>query len=124
MGMQPHAKETQIETHALSRPLATVLLADSFREESLKELEVLGCQADLNPALSDDALLSTIAENKPDILVVRSTKVTVEMMDASERLSLIIGMIWSRAMSPLLVRMIIIRSLSICRRKGTLKVML
>ncbi len=88
--MQPHAKETQIETHALSRPLATVLLADSFREESLKELEVLGCQADLNPALSDDALLSTIAENKPDILVVRSTKVTVEMMDASERLSLII----------------------------------
>jgi len=88
--MQSRVIETQNEVRAASSPSAIVLLADAFREESLKELEIIGCQTELNPTLSGEALISAIAENKPDILVVRSTKVTVEMMEASERLSVII----------------------------------
>ncbi|MBL6998057.1 MAG: hydroxyacid dehydrogenase [Phycisphaerales bacterium] len=67
-----------------------VLLADAFRSESVVELEVLGCQTELQPSLSGDELVAAISKKKPDILVVRSTKVTAEMMDASERLSVII----------------------------------
>ena len=75
---------------ASSNPSPTVLLADSFQPKGIERLELLGCNVLCNPALKDESLASAIADTHPDILVVRSTKVTKEMMDASERLSVII----------------------------------
>ena len=67
-----------------------VLLADSFQASGIEQLESMGCIVELEPSLQGDSLLAAISEKNPDILVVRSTKVTTEMMDASDRLGLII----------------------------------
>ena len=67
-----------------------VLLADSFQEEAIVKLESLGCLVELDSSLMEESLTEAISEKSPDILVVRSTKVRAEMMDASERLSIII----------------------------------
>ncbi|MBC8200792.1 MAG: hydroxyacid dehydrogenase [Planctomycetes bacterium] len=76
---------------SLSDPqLAVVLLADSFRPRGLEALESLGCEVILDPSLKDDALVEAIANTNPDILVVRSTKITAQMLDASENLSVVI----------------------------------
>jgi len=75
---------------AFSAQSTFVLLADAFHSEKVVELEALGCQSALEPSLSGDELVAAISEKTPDILVVRSTKVTAEMMGASERLSVII----------------------------------
>jgi D-3-phosphoglycerate dehydrogenase len=71
-------------------PLAVVLLADSFRPKGLEALGSLGCEIVLDPSLKDGALVEAIAATNPDILVVRSTKVTAQMLDASENLSVVI----------------------------------
>ena len=42
------------------------------------------------PSLNDEALRGVIASEKPHVLVVRSTKVSVEMMDANPGLELIV----------------------------------
>tara|TARA_B100000959_G_scaffold265185_1_gene306438 strand:- start:1431 stop:2681 length:1251 start_codon:yes stop_codon:yes gene_type:complete len=73
-----------------SKSSAAILLADSFREQGLVALGECGCEIVMDPSLKDGALVEAIAATNPDILVVRSTKVTSEMMCASERLSLIV----------------------------------
>jgi D-3-phosphoglycerate dehydrogenase / 2-oxoglutarate reductase len=75
---------------ASSKPSAVVLLADSFRQQGLEALESCGCEIVLDPSLKESALVEAIAATDPDVLVVRSTKVTEEMLDASERLSVIV----------------------------------
>jgi D-3-phosphoglycerate dehydrogenase len=75
---------------ASDKPNSVILLADSFREQGLQALQSFGCEIVLNPALKDEALVEAIKSTCPDILIVRSTKVTEEMMDACERLSLIV----------------------------------
>jgi D-3-phosphoglycerate dehydrogenase len=67
-----------------------VLLADSFQAKGIERLESIGCIVEFEPTLTGDALLDTIAKKQPTVLVVRSTKVSEEMMDASDSLSLII----------------------------------
>lgn len=69
---------------------AVILLADSFREQGLYALEKLGCTVVLDPALKDAALVDALAKVNPDVLVVRSTKVSKEMLSAAGRLSLIV----------------------------------
>jgi D-3-phosphoglycerate dehydrogenase len=59
-----------------------VLLADKFEKSGQDGLVSIGCDVSYQPDLKDDALVSAIAETKPDVLVVRSTKVTEAMMDA------------------------------------------
>jgi D-3-phosphoglycerate dehydrogenase len=76
---------------SLSDPhLAVVLLADSFRPKGLEALGSLGCEVILDPSLKDGALVEAIENTNPDILVVRSTKITAQMLDASENLSVVI----------------------------------
>ena len=70
--------------------LAVVLLADSFRPKGMEALGSLGCEVILDSSLKDGALVEAIANTNPDILVVRSTKITAEMLDASENLSVVI----------------------------------
>ena len=75
---------------APTNPASVVLLADSIQPQGIVELESLGCYVEFDPSLKDESLLDAIAKKNPDILLVRSTKVSEAMMDASERLSLII----------------------------------
>ena len=69
---------------------ASVLLADAFCANGVEELSSIGCTVILEPSLQEDALVDAISSMKPDILVVRSTRVTSTMLDASERLSVVI----------------------------------
>lgn len=59
-----------------------VLIADKFEQSGQDGLKAIGCEVSFQPDVKDDALVAAIGETKPDALVVRSTKVTEEMMDA------------------------------------------
>ncbi len=59
-----------------------VLVADKFEESGRSGLQALGCEVSYQPDLKDDALVAAIRELRPDILVVRGTKVTEGMLDA------------------------------------------
>ena len=65
-----------------------LLIADKLEHEPLAELEILGVDVVHDPALSADDLPGAIED--VDILVVRSTQVTAEAIEAARSLSLII----------------------------------
>ena len=52
-----------------------VLVADKFEQSGLHGLAALGCEVFSDPGLKDHALAERVAELKPDVLIVRSTKV-------------------------------------------------
>jgi D-3-phosphoglycerate dehydrogenase len=52
-----------------------VLVADKFEQSGLDGLAAAGCEVVSDPSLKDEALLGAIARQRPDVLVVRSTKV-------------------------------------------------
>jgi D-3-phosphoglycerate dehydrogenase len=59
-----------------------VLIADKFEQSGRDGLQAIGCDISYQPDLKDDSLVSAIAMEKPDVLVVRGTKVTEPMLDA------------------------------------------
>ena len=59
-----------------------VLIADKFEQSGHDGLQAIGCDISYQPDLKDDSLVSAIAKEKPDVLVVRGTKVTEPMLDA------------------------------------------
>jgi D-3-phosphoglycerate dehydrogenase len=61
-----------------------VLIADTFEESGRAALESLGCQVDYRPELKDAELAAAIATTDAGVLVVRSTKVTGEMLAAGK----------------------------------------
>lgn len=60
-----------------------VLVADKFEEIGLEGLKNLGLEVIYEPNLKDDSLRDRLAETAAHILVVRSTKVTAEMIEAA-----------------------------------------
>jgi D-3-phosphoglycerate dehydrogenase len=66
-----------------------VLIADKFEQSGRDGLAAINCKVSYQPDLKDEALVAAIREAKPDVLVVRSTKVTAAMLDAGS-LSLIV----------------------------------
>lgn len=58
-----------------------VLIADKFEQSGRDGLQALGCDISYEPDLKDEALVAAIAGVRPDVLVVRSTKVTEPMLD-------------------------------------------
>lgn len=58
-----------------------VLIADKFEQSGLDGLRVIGCEVSYQPELKDESLAEAIGQTKPDVLVVRSTKVTEAMLD-------------------------------------------
>jgi D-3-phosphoglycerate dehydrogenase len=66
-----------------------VLVADKFEKTGLDGLAAAGCDVAYAPELNDAALTAAIASSGADVLVVRGTRVTAEMLDAG-RLSLIV----------------------------------
>lgn len=59
-----------------------VLVADKFSEAGLEELRRAGAEVSYDPDLVDDALAAAVARDKPEILVVRSTRVTQAVLEA------------------------------------------
>src|SRR5467141_2994192 len=59
-----------------------ILLADKFEQSGRDGLQAIGCEISYQPDLKDDSLVSAIAKEKPDLLVVRGTKVTEPMLAA------------------------------------------
>jgi D-3-phosphoglycerate dehydrogenase len=59
-----------------------VLIADKFEQSGRAGLQAIGCEVAFQPDLKDDALVAAIGEHKPDVLVVRGTKVTEPMLAA------------------------------------------
>jgi len=66
-----------------------VLIADKFEQSGRDGLQAIGCEISFQPDLKDDALVEAIGTAKPDVLVVRGTKVT-ELMLAAGPLKLIV----------------------------------
>src|SRR3977135_2249491 len=59
-----------------------VLIADKFEQTGRDGLQAIGCETSYQPDLKDDSLVEAIRQGKPDVLVVRGTKVTEPMLDA------------------------------------------
>jgi D-3-phosphoglycerate dehydrogenase len=59
-----------------------VLIADKFEQSGREGLQAIGCEVVFQPDLKDDAMVAAIVEHKPDVLVVRGTKVTEPMLAA------------------------------------------
>jgi D-3-phosphoglycerate dehydrogenase len=59
-----------------------ILIADKFEESGRIGLRTLGCEISFQPDRKDDSLVEAIAKEKPDVLIVRGTKVTDPMLAA------------------------------------------
>src|SRR5580700_7292335 len=59
-----------------------VLIADKFEPAGVDGLKAAGCEVTYQPGLKDDALAEAVGRMGPDILVVRSTKVTEAILAA------------------------------------------
>jgi D-3-phosphoglycerate dehydrogenase len=58
-----------------------VLVADPFEESGLESLRSAGLDVIFEPGLKDDELGATLRDSRAEVLIVRSTRVTAEMMD-------------------------------------------
>ncbi len=59
-----------------------VLIADKFEQSGQDGLRAIGCDISYQPDLKDESLVKAIRETMPDVIVVRSTRVTEPMLDA------------------------------------------
>jgi len=59
-----------------------VLIADKFEQSGRDGLQTIGCEISFHPDLKDEALVEAIGAHKPDVLIVRGTKVTEQMLAA------------------------------------------
>src|SRR3712207_8473074 len=59
-----------------------VLIADKFEQSGRDGLEAAGCEFSYQPDVKDEALVEAVRSYAPDVLVVRSTKVTEPMIEA------------------------------------------
>src|ERR1035438_7821246 len=59
-----------------------VLIADEFEQSGRDALHAMGCEVDFAPKLKDETLVAEVAQFRPDVLVVRSTKVSEAVLAA------------------------------------------
>jgi D-3-phosphoglycerate dehydrogenase len=67
-----------------------MLIADSFESWGVEQLRALSTTLMHDPSLKGDALRARLTEFDPDVLIVRSTKVTADALSSVRRLRLII----------------------------------
>src|SRR5690242_12360966 len=60
-----------------------VLVADKFEKSGLDGLKALGCEVLYEPDLSGEELRRAMAECRPEILIVRSTRVDAPVIEGS-----------------------------------------
>jgi D-3-phosphoglycerate dehydrogenase len=68
----------------------TILVADNIADVGIQQLDDAGHTVVERPSLSGDALVEALRTERPQVMIVRSTKVTPEALDASPPLSLIV----------------------------------
>ncbi len=59
-----------------------ILIADKFEQSGVDNLKAEGCEVSSKPGLGEKALAAEVGSWKPDVLVVRSTKVTEAVLSA------------------------------------------
>jgi D-3-phosphoglycerate dehydrogenase len=59
-----------------------ILIANKFERSGLDGLESLGCDVVYLPDVKEDGLLEAIGKERPEVLIVRSIRVTEPMLDA------------------------------------------
>src|ERR1700676_3838716 len=59
-----------------------VLLADEFEQSGRDQLQAMGCDVRFAPKLKDETLVAEVEQYRPDVLVVRSTKVPESVLAA------------------------------------------
>jgi D-3-phosphoglycerate dehydrogenase len=67
-----------------------ILIADKFADRGVTAMREAGCEVIIDPGLKDEALTKAISEAACEVLIVRSTKVRAEMLDASPKMRLVI----------------------------------
>ena len=67
-----------------------VLIADKFEESGIDALREGGCDVHVHPGLQGKELEDAIARTQCAVLIVRSTKITEEMLHGAESLNLIV----------------------------------
>lgn len=67
-----------------------VLIADKFGSTGVSDLRSVGCEVVHDAGLSGDALRNAIGESNCAVLIVRGTKVTRPMLEASPHLAVVI----------------------------------
>ncbi len=67
-----------------------ILIADKFPDSAVEEFRAIGCSIVYEEGLKGDELTRVISEERPQVLIVRSTKVSREMVQVSTELALII----------------------------------
>lgn len=67
-----------------------VLIADKFPDSAVETIKGLGCEVSYEASWKESELTDGMGKVKPEILIVRSTKVSAEMIDADKNLKLII----------------------------------
>jgi D-3-phosphoglycerate dehydrogenase len=67
-----------------------VLIADKFQDHGVAALREAGCSVIVKPGVKDAALADAVRESGCNVLVVRSTKVTPDILAASSHLELVI----------------------------------
>ena len=67
-----------------------VLVADLFSEAGIQELKSQGIEVHYEASLNGESLAKACHEFEPNVLVVRSTKVTADIIDASSKLQMVV----------------------------------
>jgi len=67
-----------------------ILIADKFEQVGVERLGKLGCHVVSEPETTAETLPEALRKHDPEILIVRSTKVTAEALDAGKSLNAII----------------------------------
>ena len=67
-----------------------VLIADKFEASGIDGLRAAGCEVVSQPGIKGDELKEALIKSECQVLIVRSTKVTADMIDASSQLGLIV----------------------------------
>ena len=68
----------------------TILVADNIANVGIEALRSAGHTVAFQPELSEEALIDALRSEVPDVLIVRSTQVTAEALEASPDLALIV----------------------------------
>ena len=67
-----------------------ILIADKFDESGIEQLQTAGCEVISEPGTTADQIQSAIETHSPNILIVRSTKVSAAAIASGKNLSLIV----------------------------------
>jgi len=80
--VKPPLKDDCRPPIAIQGKFMRVLIADKFEQSGRDGLDAAGCEFSYQPDVKDDTLVEAVREYGPDVLVVRSTKVTEAMLNA------------------------------------------